>query len=96
MVTALLLLPVAGVLVWNYGYLLPQRWGWSGFDLCVIGATLFLAAVWSAWMYRLDFDGAGPIFDHLAAAAGAYPILVGLLTAGLVWRRRRAGRVPLR
>ena len=54
MVTALLLLPVAGFLDWAYGYIL------------------------------------------LAAAAGAYPIILGLLAAGLAWRRRRTGRVPPR
>jgi hypothetical protein len=96
MVTVLLLLPVAGILVWIYGYLLPRRWCWTRFDLGVIGTALALAAAWTVWVTGLEFEGAGPIFGHLAAAAGAYPIFLGVLTTGLAWRRRQAVRVPPR
>ena len=89
MITALLLLPVAGVLLWLYGYLLPSRWGWTRFDAALIVAAALLAAAWTGWASRLEPEGAGPIFGHLAAAAGAYPIIVIVLAAGLAWRRRR-------
>jgi hypothetical protein len=92
MITALLLLPVVGVLVWIYGYLLPRRWGWSRFDLLVISAALLLAFAWSVWMSSFEFEGAGPIFGHLAAVAGAYPIILSVLAAGLSWRRHKAAR----
>jgi hypothetical protein len=92
MVTALLLLPVVCVLIWVYGYLLPQRWAWSRFDLGLIVLALALAAGWTGWMRTAQFDGGGPIFGHLAAMAGAYPIVLACLAAGVGWRRRAASR----
>jgi hypothetical protein len=92
MITALMLLPVAAVLTWIYGYLLPRRWRWTAPDVLWLALALLLAGGWIYWARVNPFAGSGPVYGDLVAAAGAYPILVCSLALGLAWRRRRAGR----
>jgi hypothetical protein len=92
MITALLLAPVTAVLAWLYRRALPGGGPWRGFDTVVLGAVAVLALLWVAWARSLSFTDAGPIFPELLAAAGAYPIIVTGLAAGLTWRRLRARR----
>jgi hypothetical protein len=42
------------------------------------------------WARSAVYHDAGPIYPELVAAAGAYPIIVCGLAAGLAWRRGRA------
>jgi hypothetical protein len=91
-ITAFLLLPVTAVLAWLYGCFLPRAQGWSGFDCGLLLAVAALAGAWVGWARSAVYHDAGPIFPELVAAAGAYPIIVGGLAAGLAWRRSRARR----
>jgi divalent metal cation (Fe/Co/Zn/Cd) transporter len=88
MITALMLLPVIAVLGWVYYCLLPPDRRWRTFDGGVFAVVIVLAAAWIYWMKTTSFADAGPVWDDLAAAAGAYPIIVIGLAAGLAWRRR--------
>ena len=90
MITALLLAPVTAVLAWLYGRALPAGSGWSRFDNLLLLAVAALAMAWVAWARATSWVDAGPIYPELVAAAGAYPIIVLGLAAGLTWRRRRA------
>jgi hypothetical protein len=90
MITALLLLPVTAVLAWVYRWFLPRGGSWSGFDSALLLVVAALAAAWVGWARSAAYQDAGPIFPELVAAAGAYPIIVSGLAAGLAWRRRRA------
>jgi hypothetical protein len=92
MITALLLVPVTAVLAWLYRRALPGHGAWRGFDTVVLCAVASLALAWVAWARSIRFADAGPIFPELLAAAGAYPIIVLGLAAGLTWRRVRARR----
>jgi len=92
MITAVMLLPLTAVLTWIYGYLLPDRWRWTMFDALWLSAALLLGAGWIAWARAHPFAGSGPVYGDLVAAAGAYPIFVAVLAAGLAWRRSRAGQ----
>jgi len=89
-ITALLLLPVTAVLAWLYRWFLPRGGGWSGFDSAVLLVVAALAAAWVGWARSAVYHDAGPIYPELVAAAGAYPIIVSGLAAGLAWRRSRA------
>jgi len=90
--TALLLLPVAAVLVWIYRQALPRGSRWTPFDSGLLAALAALSAAWVAWSGAARFAHAGPVFDELVAAAGAYPIVLVGLGAGLAWRHARARR----
>lgn len=90
MITALLLLPVTAVLVWFYRHFLPCGARWSRFDSGLLLAVAVLALAWVVWARSVPWQGAGPVYAELVAAAGAYPILVAGLAAGLAWRRLRA------
>ncbi|MDX1379852.1 MAG: hypothetical protein R3233_01965 [Xanthomonadales bacterium] len=92
MTTALLLLPVAAVLVWIYRQALPRGSRWTRFDSGLLAALAILCAGWVAWSGATRFEHAGPVFDELVAAAGAYPIILLGLGAGLAWRHARARR----
>lgn len=92
MITALLLLPVTAVLAWLYRQALPHGGRWSRFDSGLLLAVAAAAAVWVAWARSATYHDAGPIYPELAAAAGAYPIIVIGLAAGLAWRRQRSAR----
>ena len=88
MITGLLLLPVLCILVWLYWYLLPER-RWRFRDSLVVGLVLLGAASFLGAVERMEFDGAGPMWPLIVAAAGAYGILACGLAAGLAWRRRQ-------
>ena len=92
MTTALLLLPVATVLVWIYRQALPRGSRWTRFDTALLITLAVLAAFWVAWSATARFEHAGPVFAELVAAAGAYPIMLVGLGAGLAWRHLRARR----
>jgi hypothetical protein len=90
LITALMLLPLGAVLIWIYGYLLPERWCWTLFDALWLLTALLLGAGWIRWAGGTPFAGSGPVFGDLVAAAGAYPIFAAWLALGLGWRRRSA------
>lgn len=92
MTTLLLLLPVAAVLVWIYVQALPRGSRWTYFDTGLLALLGMLAVAWVAWSGAARFENAGPAFAELVAAAGAYPIVVVGLGAGLAWRHARARR----
>ena len=94
MITALVLLPVTAVLVWLYGYFLPQRWDWSRFDAALLMSVISLAVLWIRWIRALEFADAGPVFSELVAAAGGYTIIVIAFATGLAWRRAGGRRRP--
>ena len=96
MITALMLLPVSAVLTWIYGYLLPERWRWTVADALWLSLALLLGAGWIFWARAHPFAGSGPVYGDLVAAAGAYPIFVAVLAAGLTWRRARAAQQKAR
>jgi hypothetical protein len=91
-ITALLLLPVTAVLAWLYRQALPRGGRWNRFDTGLLFAVAAAAAAWVAWARSATWHDAGPIYPELAAAAGAYPIIVIGLAAGLTWRRQDAAR----
>jgi membrane protein implicated in regulation of membrane protease activity len=86
--TLFLLVPVAAVLIWLYGYLLPRDSGWTRFDAILLIALALLSACWVAWVMAAPLDGAGPLWPHVLSAIGVYFILVVGMAAGLAWRRR--------
>lgn len=88
MITALLLIPVACVLVWLYWYLLPQR-TWKLADTLLIGSTALVMAGYIRLAGGAEFEGAGPMYSEIVSLAGAYGILIAGLSASLWWRRRR-------
>ena len=92
MITALMLLPVTAVLGWLYYWMLPSGVRWNGFDTGLLCGVLLIAGAWIRWTRSQSFEGAGPIWNELLAAAGAYSLLVCGLALGLAWRRLRAGR----
>jgi hypothetical protein len=96
MITALMLLPVTAILGWLYGYLLPAGVRWNWFDTSLLSGVLLIAGGWIVWTRSQPVEGAGPVWNELVAAAGAYTLLVCFLGLGLAWRRLRAGRVQSR
>ncbi len=90
MITILLLLPVVGILVWLYWYLLPAR-RWRVADSVVLAVVLTLAVVFVGFVEGMEFEHAGPMWSFIVAAAGAYGILAIGLSVGLAWRRRHPG-----
>lgn len=90
MITALLLLPVTAVLTWLYRRALPRAARWNRFDSILLLGVAALAGAWVTWARSATYHDAGPIYPELAAAAGAYPIVLIGLAAGLAWRHRRA------
>jgi len=92
MITAVMLLPVTAVLTWIYGYLLPERWRWTKFDMLWLSVALLLGGGWIIWARAHPFAGSGPVYGDLIAAAGAYPIFVAVMAVALAWRRARAGQ----
>lgn len=88
MTTAVLLLPVLGILVWLYWYLLPGR-RWRHRDSLLVALVLTAAALFLVAVERMEFIGAGPLWPLIVATAGAYGILACGLAAGLAWRRRQ-------
>jgi len=88
-ITALMLLPLTGVLAWIYGYLLPERWRWTLFDMVCLSVALLLGVGWIHWASAHPFADSGPVYGDLIAAAGAYPIILTVLAMGLAWRRSR-------
>jgi hypothetical protein len=87
MITALLLMPVAGVLVWLYWYLLPGR-SWKFADTLLLGCTVLAMAGYIRLAGEVEFEGAGPMYPEIVAMVGAYGILIAGLCASLWWRRR--------
>ena len=96
MITALMLLPLTGVLAWIYGYLLPERWRWTLFDTVCLAAALLLGVGWIQWASAHPFVDSGPVYGDLIAAAGAYPIILTVLATGLAWRRTRGRQTVTR
>jgi hypothetical protein len=95
-ITALMLVPLTGVLAWIYGYLLPERWRWTLFDLLCLSMALLMGAGWIYWASAHPFAGSGPVYGDLIAAAGAYPIIVTSMAMGLAWRRSRGPQTVAR
>lgn len=85
MLTALLLLPVALILVWLYWYLLPKR-KWLFRDSLALLALLLVTAAYVNWVEWMDFDAGGPLWPYVVSAAGAYGILIFGLGVALAWR----------
>ena len=92
MTTAFLLLPVAAVLAWIYRQALPVGDRLTAVDMGVFGLVGALVTAWVLWAKQAEFADAGPVYGELVAAAGAYPIMVAGLAAGLTWRRLGARR----
>ncbi len=88
MITALLLIPVAAVLVWLYWYLLPER-KWKLADTLLLGCTVLLVAGYIRVASGAEFEGAGPMYSEIVSMVGAYGLLIAGLSASLWWRRRR-------
>ena len=93
MITAVLLFPVAAVLVWLYWYFLPgdrvraRRWRWI--DTMLLLTLIALATVFVHLAMNAEYEGGGPMWPVLVATVGAYAIVATGLMLGLIWRRRR-------
>ena len=91
MITALLLSPVIGILLWLYWYLLPVdaeragRWRWM--DTVLLGVLVLLAFGFVRFAMHADYAGAGPIWPVLVSTVGTYAIFAAGLAAGLILRR---------
>jgi len=90
MITGFLLLPVVGILLWLYAYLLPQRGKPVLFDYAYIVLVLSVAAVQVFFVKQIEWVDAGPIWPELVAVVGAYVIILVGLAGGLCWRRYRS------
>lgn len=93
MITALLLSPVVGVLLWLYWYFLPVeperagRWRWM--DSVLLGVLVLLAFGFVRFAMHADYEGAGPMWPVLVSTVGTYAIFAAGLTAGLILRRSK-------
>lgn len=89
MVTALLLLPVAAILVWLYWYLLPAR-EWLLIDSLFLLLLLAAASTFVMWVERMNFDAGGPLWPYIVSTGGAYGILTVGFGAAVTWRWYRS------
>jgi hypothetical protein len=89
MISGFLLAPVLVILLWLYGYLLPQRGRFRRFDYGLFTVVILLAAAFIQFAEKLEWHGAGHIWPQVVAVVGAYGIILGGLAAGLFWRRYR-------
>jgi hypothetical protein len=85
--TALLLLPVAAILVWLYWFLLPGR-KWLLVDSGFLLMLFFLVVMYLYFVSGLDFESAGPLWPYIVSTAGAYGILLLGFALALYWRRQ--------
>ncbi len=91
MMTAFMMLPLLGVLLWLYWFFLPARAAgrWQLFDVLLITGLGSLAVAFQWILRKVNWNNDGALWFEIVSMTGTYAIIAGGLAAGLIWRRKR-------